>query len=98
MHEKCTEILNSFELIKRIIKDRAVCLEDSIIIFDQVLEKPLTIKISKKSRKIQFFSDDEEVAVITPNNSEIEEGYEGVVKEWLEALTSLGFRRYIPKF
>ena len=73
-------------------------MEDSITIFDQVLEKPFTIRISKKHRKIQFFSDDEEVAIVSPKTIVIDDEYKEVVEEWLNALTSLGFKRYIPKF
>lgn len=92
------EILNSFEILKKILKDRAVCMEESIIIFDQVLERPFTIKIEKNDRKIQFFSDDKEVAILSPKTVIIDDEYKEVVEEWLNALTSLGFKRYIPKF
>ncbi len=98
MQDKCSSILESFDLLRIILKDRAIYIEDSIMIFDQVEEKPLIIKISKKNEKIQFFCNEEEIALITSNSFAIEEGYEGVVKEWLDALTSLGFKRYIPKF
>jgi len=97
MQERCSMILKSFELLKKILRDRAVCLDNSITIFDQVSEKPFIVKILKKEKKIQFFSDDEEIALITPDNSVVDEEYEEVVEEWLNALTSLGFKRYIPK-
>lgn len=98
MQQKCMAILDSFEILKKILKDRAVCMEDIIIIFDQVLEKPFTIKIVKNERKIQFFSGDEEIAILSPKTVVVEDEYKEVVEEWLNALTSLGFKRYIPKF
>ncbi|RLI71104.1 hypothetical protein DRO97_10190 [Archaeoglobales archaeon] len=90
-------ILDSFEALKKILRDRAVCMEDSIIIFDQVLEKPFTIKIMKKEEKILFFSEEEEIAILSPKTVVVEDEYKEIVEEWLDALTSLGFKRYIPR-
>jgi hypothetical protein len=46
---------------------------------------------------IVFSCNDEDVAILSRDKCKIDEGFEGVVEEWCTALTTLGFKRYIPK-
>lgn len=90
----CSKIIDYFDILKKILSDRAVCSENQVIIFDP----PYTIKILKQEEMIVFQLDDEDVAVLSKkglvaNDDETEK----FVEEWCTALTSLGFKRYLIK-
>ncbi len=91
----CAEkVIRSFDMLKRLLRERAELRDDEMIIFDP----PFTIRILKNEEIIIFYLDDEEIAVIGKDECFLKEKeFEGVVREWLSALTSLSFKRYIPK-
>jgi hypothetical protein len=87
------KILDSFEALKKILKNWAIVGEDEI----KIIDPPFTIIISKVEESITFTFGGRDVAVLTRENVRIEDGFEGVVEEWCTALTSLGFKRYLLK-
>jgi len=93
MMTKAEEILENFEVLKKFLRNRAICKDDEIVIYDP----PITIRILKKEEMIVFSCNDEDVAILSRDKCKIDEEFEGVVEEWCTALTTLGFKRYIPK-
>jgi hypothetical protein len=93
MMTKAEEILENFEVLKKFLRNRAICRDDEIVICDP----PITIRILKKEEMIVFSCNDEDVAIISRDKCKIDKGFEGVVEEWCTALTTLGFKRYILK-
>jgi hypothetical protein len=90
----CKKIMDCFDALKRMLKDRAVCSNDCILIFDL----PFTIRILKQEEIIVFQLENEDVAVLSREGLKArDEEVELFVKEWCKALTSLGFKRYIIK-
>jgi hypothetical protein len=55
------KILDSFDILKKILSDKAICRDDEIIIFDP----PFTIQILKKEEMIVFQFEDEDIAILT---------------------------------
>ncbi len=90
---KFEKVVKNFEELKRILRNWAIVRGGEI----RIIDPPFTITISKVERSLTFEREGEVIAVVTEEGSFVEEGYEGVVEEWLTALTSLGFKRYIPK-
>ncbi len=86
-------IIESFEALKKILKDWAIIDEKEI----KIIDPPFIITISKPDESITFTFEGREVAVLTKDRIDIESGFEGVVEEWYTALTSLGFKRYLLK-
>ncbi|MFO7966696.1 MAG: hypothetical protein R6U44_03755 [Archaeoglobaceae archaeon] len=88
------EIFNSFDMLKKMLADRANCTDNCI----EVLDPPYTIKVLKNEKVMVFQLEDKTVATLDQkglhNNSE---EHLGVIKEWCTALTSLGFKRYRTK-
>jgi hypothetical protein len=93
MIPKAKKILDSFEILKRILSDKAICEDDRIVIHDP----PFTIQILKREEMIIFQVEDRDVAVLTKDRAEIDSDYRDYVEEWCLALTSLGFKRFILK-
>ncbi len=90
---RLSKVIGQFEELKKVLRDWAIVRENEI----RIIDPPLTITISKVERSITFEVDGECVAVLTEENSDVKEGYREVVEEWLTALTSLGFKRYLLK-
>jgi 16S rRNA G966 N2-methylase RsmD len=93
MIPKAKKILESFEILKKILNDKAICEDDRIVIFDP----PFTIQILKREEMIIFQLEDRDVAILTKDRVEVDEEYKDYVEEWCLALTSLGFKRFILK-
>ncbi len=93
MDERVRKVIESFDALKRLLKDKAVCYDDTLLIYDP----PVEIKIMRKERLIVFSVRGKDFAVISEELSVVEEDYEEYVEEWLTALSSLGFKRYLPK-
>ncbi len=88
------KIIGSFETIKKLIKEKAICEENRIILFDP----PFTLHILKNQECISLYHDDEEIAFISPLTFRaVDHESERILEEWLKTLTSFGFRRYILK-
>jgi len=90
---KLSKVMGQFEELKKVLRDWAIVKENEI----KIIDPPLTITISKVERSITFEVNGECVAVLTEEHSDVKEGYREVVEEWLTALTSLGFKRYLLK-
>jgi len=93
IHEQVARIINSFDILRKILDDKAVCYDDRIIIFDP----PFEIRIMKREEMIIFSCEGEDVAILSESDCWIKEGFEDIVEDWVVALTSLGFKRYILK-
>jgi len=87
------KILESFEALKRVLRSWAIMDEGEI----KIIDPPFTITISKRDESITFTYEGRDVAILTRDCVDIEEGFEEVVEEWCTALTSLGFKRYLLK-
>jgi len=93
MIEKVRKILESFDFLKKILSNSAICSENEIIIYDP----PFTIKILKREEMIIFQLEDEDIAVLTKEDVRIDKDYQDYVDSWCLALTSLSFKRYLLK-
>jgi len=93
MREEIRKILRSFDFLRKILSDSAICRENEIIIYDP----PFTIKILKREEMIVFQLEDEDIAVLTKEKVIINKDYQDYVNSWCLALSSLGFKRYILK-
>ncbi len=93
MRRKVKKIIESFDILKIILNDRAVVGEDVILIHDP----PYEVKILRKEEIVIFSLGEEDVAVLSENECRIEEGHERIVEEWITALTSFGFKRFVLK-
>jgi len=91
----CSKIIDSFQLLKQTLKERAECREDVITIFDP----PYTIEILRNKEQIVLRAGDE-LAILSKNGlhaiSASDDDIE-VLRDWCIALTALTFRRYIAK-
>jgi hypothetical protein len=84
-------IMDSFETVKKMLKDKAICEEDKIIIFDP----PFTLHILKRQECILLYHHDEEIGFLSAQRKEFHDSEaERVIDSWLKALSSSGFRRY----
>ncbi len=90
---KLGKLFDNFELLKRLLSDRAECRDNEIVIIDP----PFEIKILKTERLVVFSREGEDVAILGEGFSEVKEEFKSYIDEWLTALTSLGFKRYIPR-
>jgi|GEM_PF-517397 hypothetical protein len=92
---KCvTKILDSFENLKKILREKAICEDDRIVIFDP----PFTLHILKKIGIIQLYHGDEILATASKNNFEAcDDEAEKIMEQWLKALTSVGYKRFLIK-
>ncbi|WP_456328115.1 hypothetical protein [Archaeoglobus sp.] len=86
-------VIERFEELKKILRNWAIVRENEM----EIIDPPFTITISKLERTITFKFEGRDVAVLTDDDCIVEKGFEGVVEEWLTALTSLGFKRYLLK-
>ena len=93
MIEKVRKILDSFDSLKKILSESAICRENEIVIYDP----PFTIKILKREEMIIFQLEDEEIAVLTKESVIVDKDYREYVDSWCLALTSLSFKRYLLK-
>ena len=93
MIEKVRKILDSFDSLKKILSESAICRENEIVIYDP----PFTIKILKREEMIIFQLGDEDIAVLTKENIRINKNYQDYVDSWCLALASLSFKRYLLK-
>jgi len=85
------EILGSFDVVKKLLKDKAICEDDRIIIFDP----PFTLHIIRNHASIHLYHYEEEIGRISLTDcSFCDTEAEEVMDSWLKALTSFGFRRY----
>jgi len=90
---KVSVVIERFEELKKILRNWAIVRENVV----EIIDPPFTITISKLERSITFKFDGRDVAILTDDDCTVESGFEGVVEEWLTALTSLGFKRYLLK-
>ena len=90
---KLSKLFDNFELLKRLLVDRAECKDNEIVIYDP----PFEIRILKTERMIVISENGEDVAILGEGFSEVKDGLEDYIDEWLTALTSLGFKRYLPR-
>ncbi len=88
-----SKIMDNFEELKKILRNWAIVRGNEI----KIIDPPLIITISKLEKSITFEIGDKFVAILTDDCVRVEEGFEEVVEEWLIALTSLGFKRYLLK-
>lgn len=90
----CKKILGHFDVLRKMLKDRAICSDNHMVIFDP----PFTVKILRHEGIIVFQLGDKDVAILSKNGLIAEDGeMEKFVEEWCTALSSLGFRRYLVK-
>ncbi len=90
---RVAKVFETFDVLRKVLDERALCEDDVITIFDP----PYEIRIMRKEEVIVFSYFGEDVAVLSKKGCRITEGFEGIVEEWITALTSLGFKRFIPK-
>jgi len=90
VQEELSKIIRLFDVLKRLLRDKAICSENAITIIDP----PFEIDILRMEEMVVFRLGDEEIAVVCRDGVEVREGYEDYVRGWLKALTSLGFKRY----
>ncbi len=91
--QKVKKIIKLFDILKIILSNRALVGDDVILIHDP----PYEVKILKKEEIIVFSLGEEDVAVLSEEECRIEEGHEEIVEEWVTALSSLGFKRFVLK-
>jgi hypothetical protein len=93
--QRCVaKILDSFESLKKILKEKAICENDRITIFDP----PFKIQILKDLRVIQLCYDDDIIATASADDFNACDGEaELILDEWLRTLTSVGYKRFLIK-
>jgi hypothetical protein len=89
--ESLRAIMDSFETVKKMLKEKAICEEDKIIVFDP----PFTLHILRRQECILLYHHNEEIGFLSAQKKEFHDSEaERVMDSWLEALCSSGFRRY----
>ena len=91
----CVKIIDSFDLLKQLLREKAFCSENRICIPDP----PYLIEILKKEELI-VLRKNEDIAIVgreglksfCANEDDIR-----VLEEWCLALSTLSFRRYIAR-
>ena len=91
MQDDVKKVINLFDVLKKILNDKAICDNSRIVIFDP----PFEIQILKNEELIVFSCEGEDVAILSKDRIWIKDGFEGYVRDWMVALTSLGFKRFI---
>ncbi len=86
-----SKILDSFDSLKKLLSERALCSNSEIVIYDE----PLQIVI--KRDRIEFFVFDELKGFVTRNTVNLSDDIAEEVKMWLEGLSFLKFRRFTIK-
>ncbi len=88
------KIIESFDLIKKLLKEKAICEENRIVVFDP----PFTLHILRNQGCICLYHEEEELGYISLKDYKFyDTEAEVVMDSWLKTLTSFGFRRYIVK-
>ena len=89
--EYLKEIMDSFDVVRRLLKEKAICEDDRIIVFDP----PFTLHILRNQSCIYLYHEEEELGFLSPHKNEFSDAEaQAVIDSWLKALTSFGFRRY----
>ncbi|MBO8181643.1 MAG: hypothetical protein H0Z28_02480 [Archaeoglobus sp.] len=84
-------IIDSFDVMKRLLKEKAVCGDNRIVVFDP----PFTLHILKNQMCMHLFHEEEEIGFLSLHRNEFcDAEAEAIMDSWLQALTSFGFRRY----
>lgn len=82
------KVLENFEKLKKILSSRAVCEEDSIVIYDG----PLKIVIRRD--RVDFYVYDEYHGFVSKSEKNLSDLVEKEAELWLKALSSLKFKRF----
>ncbi len=86
-----SKILDSFDSLKKLLSERALCSDSEIVIYDE----PMRIVI--KRDRIEFYVFDELKGFITKNTVNISDDIIEEARMWLEGLSFLKFRRFTIK-
>lgn len=85
------EIIDSFDAVRKLLKEKAMCEEDRIVVFDP----PFTLHILRNQSCIYLYHNGEELGFLSLHKNEFcDAEAQTVMDSWLKALTSFGFRRY----
>ena len=93
MQDEVKKIIRLFDILKKILDDKAICDDNRIVIFDP----PFEIQILRNEELIVFSCEEDDIAILSEDDIWIKDGFEEYVKDWMIALTSLGFKRFILK-
>jgi len=91
MRELAATVLDSFDSLKRLLRERAECYENEIVILDE----PLRIVIRRD--KIDFFINDEYHGSVGRNFNSLSEEVREEARMWLEGLAMLKFKKFSVK-
>ncbi len=92
--ENLKKILESFDVLKKLLKEKAICEDNRIIVFDP----PFTLHILRRQGCMFLYHENEELGFVSLNECKFSDTEAEIVMDtWLETLTSLGFRRYSIK-
>ena len=89
--EYLREIIDSFDVVRKLLKEKAVCEDDRIVVFDP----PFTLHILRNQSCIYLYHEGEELGFLSLYKNEFcDAEAQAVMDSWLKALTSFEFRRY----
>jgi len=88
MEEFAAKVLENFDFLKKMLRDRAECGEDEITIYDD----PITIVV--KRERIDFYVGEEFHGSVGKNFCTLSEVVMEEARLWLEGLAGMKFKRY----
>ncbi len=88
MEKLAAKVMENFEFLKKMLRDRAECGENEITIYDD----PLTIVI--KRERIDFYVGEEFHGSVGKNFCTLSEVVMEEARLWLEGLAGMKFKRY----
>lgn len=91
LEDLAEKVLKNLEQLKNVLKDKAVNTEEGLVIFDD----PLKMVIKKDL--IEFYIDEEYRGFVSSSKCEISDEVEFEARLWLEAMSSLKFKRFSLK-
>ncbi|MDI9646087.1 MAG: hypothetical protein QFX40_05270 [Archaeoglobales archaeon] len=91
LEDLAEKVLKNLDQLKNVLKDKIVHTEEGLIIFDD----PLKMVIKKDL--IEFYVHEEYCGFVSPKKCEISDEVQFEARLWLEAMSSLKFKRFSLK-
>lgn len=88
MEKLAAKVLENFDFLKKLLRDRAECGESEITIYDD----PLTIVV--KRDRIDFFINEEYHGSVGVGFNTLSDEIREEARLWLEGLAGMKFKRY----
>ncbi len=91
LEDLAEKVLKNLDQLKNILKDKVVHTEEGLVIFDDPL------KMIIKKDLIEFYVNEEYCGFVSSSQCEISDEVEFEARLWLEAMSSLKFKRFSLK-